>query len=306
VNRDEQARARSRAYALLAKLLIDGVDVDTLALVRALPGWLLDEGESGHLERLAAEHHACLLQGVFPYAGVFLDRTAVAGAWADGAFEYYEQCGFRPRLDEVTGDHLGVMVAFLAYACPHSQFDGIVAEFLDACVLSWLPALVVAAEADLDGRFWPRVLHATLELTAEHRLALARPRGKVPTLPREDPLADERTGLRQIAEHLLTPAASGLFLSRNDIARLGRTHELPRGFGSRVIMLDNLLRSAVEHGRLADLLGSFDAVLVERADALGRIGVELELDDIVAVWQAGIEHSRQLVRALQGSAAAGS
>jgi hypothetical protein len=290
--------ARSRAYALLAKLLLEGLDGDTLGLLRALPGWLLDEHDDGDLEQLAAAHHACFQLGGFPYAGVFLDRSAVAGAWADVAFESYERAGFRPRLDEVTGDHLGIMVAFLAYACPHSRFDAIVAEFLDTCVLSWLPALVVASEGLERSRFWPRVLHATLELAAEHRLALPHPRGRAPTLVQEDPLADEDTGLRQIAEHLLIPVATGLFLSRDDIARLGRMHDLPRGFGARVIMLDNLLRSAVEHEGLPDLLGSLDAVLVERDAALGRLAATLELHGSVVPWQAAILHTRRMLEQL--------
>ena len=55
----DTAWARGRAYALLAKLLLEGLDPDTLALVRALPGWLLDESDessdSMSLDALAAE-----------------------------------------------------------------------------------------------------------------------------------------------------------------------------------------------------------------------------------------------------------
>jgi hypothetical protein len=286
---------------LLAKLLLEGMDKDTLALVRSLPGWLLDAGDDGDLDSIAAEHHACFQLGVFPYAGVFLDRSAVAGARADLAFEWYERAGFRPRLDEVTGDHLGILVAFLAYACPHSRFDAVVAEFLDACVLSWMPALVVAGEG-LDARFWPRVLHAVLELAAEHRLALPHPRGSAPVLVAEDPLTDEHAGLRQIAEHLLTPVASGLFLSRDDLARLGRMHELPRGFGSRVIMLDNLLRSAVEHGRLPGLLGSLDDLLIERDAAMVRIAQPLVIEESIAPWRAAVSRTRTLIATFRGHA----
>ncbi|MFV8752689.1 molecular chaperone TorD family protein [Nannocystaceae bacterium ST9] len=285
-------RARSRAYALLTKLLLEGLDADTLALVRALPGWLIDEGDVVELDAIAAEQHAVLQLGVFPYGGVFLDPSAVAGASADLAFEFYARAGFRPRLDEVAGDHLGVMVAFLAYACPHPRFDPIVADFLDACVLSWLPALVVAADS-LEARFWPRVLHATLELAAEHRLALPHPRRAPLLAPVDDPLADERTGLRQIAEFLLTPVASGVFLGREDITRLGRRHDLPRGFGARVIMLDNLLRSAVEHGRSPSLWQSIDELLLGRLAAMEGVAMELELE--IDRWRERIERSRDLV-----------
>ncbi len=312
------ARARGQAYALVAKLLLEGLDTDTLALVRALPGWLgespgqglgLNEDQSEDLlERWIAEHHATFQLGVFPYAGVFLDRSAMAGARSDLAHDFYERAGFRPRLDDVAGDHLGVMAAFLAYAGPQARFDSIVAEFLDACVLSWLPALVVAT-ASLDGqfwrgpagplKFWPRVVHAMLELSLEHRLALS----PGPTSAGPPPstcaglLADEQTGLREIAEHLLAPAASGLFLSRGDLARLGRQHQLPRGFGSRSIMLDTLLRSAVEHGQLSGLLSSLDALVAERDDAmleLARAG----LGQTIEPWRAAIAGTRALIATL--------
>jgi hypothetical protein len=146
------------------------------------------------------------------------------------------------------------------------------------------------------------VLHATLELAAEHRLALPHPRADAPTPMPTDPLADERTGLRQIAEHLLTPVASGLFLARDDLARLGRAHELPRGFGSRVIQLDNLLRSAVEHQQLGVLLNSLDALLVERGEALVRLASVLELDARIEPWLAALARTRALVQTLAAQA----
>ena len=77
--------------------------------------------------------------------------------------------------------------------------------------------------------------------------------------PAPDLLADESTGLRDIVAFLLTPPYSGLFLSRDDIGRLGRARNLPRGFGDRSQILLNLLRAAGSYdgvgGLLNDLAG---------------------------------------------------
>jgi TorA maturation chaperone TorD len=317
----EQARARSRVYGIVARLLLSGLDVGTVAQLRALDGWLLDglvDGASEpDLDEIAAEHHACFHLGVFPYAGAFLDPCAEAGAWSERVRGYYERAGFRPRLHEHTADHLGVELVFASFvsgAVGEALEDGrpqlaasleeLLAEFFDVCVLSWLPALVVAS-ASLEGEFWPRVLGEVLELCAEHRARLARPVGPAPRLGREQALlADARTGLRQIAEHLLTPAHSGVCLTRTDIARLGRGRELPRGFGSRLIMLDNLLRSAVDYDQLPALLEDVDTLLRARVSALGELGARLGLELTLAPWLATLECSRELVQTVGASASA--
>ena len=54
--------------------------------------------------------------------------------------------------------------------------------------------------------------------------------------------------------YLLLPALSGIYLSRDDIGQLGRQFDLPRGFGSREMMLLNLLRTAVQYDALPSLL----------------------------------------------------
>jgi putative dimethyl sulfoxide reductase chaperone len=315
----EQARARGRVYAILAKLLVDGLDADTLAQLRALDGWLLDDARSYDLDELAAAHHACFHLDLFPYAGVFLDRSAVAGGRSDMVFAYFERAGFRPRLDQLTADHLGVMLGFMSFvsaACSEARDDHqmilcveleqLTAEFLDASILSWLPSMVAAIDTKQAGlAFWPNVLRETLEFAAAHRMSLREryPTTSVPELPdpEHDLLDDPGTGLRRIAEHLLCPAHSGVFLTRADIAWLGRERALPRGFGSRVIMLDNLLHSAVDYGLLGALLLDLRALLVTRDQTLADLGAELALEAFVAPWRQALARTLELVSTLDAA-----
>jgi hypothetical protein len=276
---------------------VRGVDERSLARLQQL-GWAAPEAD---LEQLAAEHHAAFSLGVFPYAGVFLDASASAGAWDDRVRHYYARAGFRPVLDELGADHLGIAFAFLSFvtgaqadalddgrAAIAASLDPLLAEFLDVCVLSYLPALVCAVEPG----FWATILNEALAVIAEHRARLPGPIHPACLLEVGDPLADPHTGLREITEHLLTPAASGLFASRADIAAWGRAQALPRGFGSRGIMLDNLLRSAVEYGQLAPLLAALDDCLALRDHALAQLAATYELDSTDEPWREALARTR--------------
>jgi putative dimethyl sulfoxide reductase chaperone len=330
----DQARARSRLYGLLARLFIRGVDEHALAQLGVL-GWTPLEGQDGPgfspelLEALQVEHHATFALGVFPYAGVFLAASASAGGFADEVRRHYARAGFTPLLDELTADHLGIELAFLAYvtgaqadalADGHTRLaadlDRQLASFLDACVLSWLPSFVVAAESLAAGNgdsygldratsspgFWARIGRETLDLVAEHRSRLPGAIAPPQLVDPGDLLADEHTGLRRIVEHLLTPAASGVFATRSDIVALGRARELPRGFGSRLLMLDNLLRSAVEYGELPSLLANLDEQLAQRDHDLGRVAAATSLDPAIRPWRDAITHTRALLRDICDSA----
>jgi hypothetical protein len=244
---------------------------------------------------------------------VFLDPAAQAGACSDLVRGYYEQAGFAPRLDELSADHLGIELAFLSFvtgAQAEAHHDGrpavaaryeqLLAGFIDACVLAYLPVLVCACD---ELGYWPKLARETLELVAEHRGHLPGP--IVPaTLPAvASPLRDQKTGLRELARHLLTPAKVGVFFSRADIAALGRRHAVPRGFGPRELMLDNLLRSAAEYGELAGLLDSLDALLARRDHALGQLvrdlvrdlGPSCAIEPAIAPWRGAILAARALL-----------
>jgi hypothetical protein len=89
-----------------------------------------------------------------------------------------------------------------------------------------------------------------------------------------------------VAAYLLTPAHSGFYLSRDDIARLGRQFHLPRGFGDRRQMLTNLLRSAAEYDSLPVLVGEllrFVSIWQEHYRHL-RDASPVAMENIATVW----------------------
>lgn len=320
---DARARAegRSVAYGMLARLMLRGLDAEMLARLQAADGWLLGgrlELELD-LEDAAVAHHSVFGMAVHPHAGVFLGDPAQAGAWDDRVRAHFEQAGFAPAPGDVAVDHLGMALAFSSYVCgaiADAHEDGrvdvvdrlerIAEAFLDECVLSWLPVMagtmVVATagdgdhggdgDGDGDGHgdgdgargFWRRVVEAALELTVEHRLTAGSPLSVPRLRPAPELLDDPDTDLRAITRYLLTPARSGVFLTRADIARAGRRADVPRGFGSRSVELRNLLQGAAELGELSAVLAGLVETVATGDDALAVRGRALGIESVVDVW----------------------
>jgi len=170
--------------------------------------------------------------------------------------------------------------------------------FLDEHLLPWLPALVQAVGQQLASPLHPPeeqpreqseeqseeqpggqssaqelgifvlAVELALELALVHRQELGEadllapgPSLTLPLLP--DLLEEESTGLKEIAAHLLVPAYSGFYLSRDDIGRLAQRHQLPRGFGERRTMLTNLLQAAARFDSLPGVLTSLEELVAE-------------------------------------------
>ena len=270
----ERAEARGRGYVLLADLIARGPTEALEAPARASE--LLAEALDGYPERDEAEadHQHVFGFVVHPFEGAFLDPRGEVGSTRGAALHArYEAFGYRPPAKGEDPEHLatelralGVLSGAEADAAADGKADivGHLRElqrgFLDEHVLRWFGALASAARRS--GRAWPTALLAQLEdLLALHRGELG---GAVEAPPLEGkPLAldDPETDLRGIARFLTTPARAGLFLGKDDLARVGRALELPRGFGSRALMTQNLLRSAVRFGRLGEVTAALGAIL---------------------------------------------
>lgn len=322
---EQRASARAAAYALLAKLLVRGVDDVTLQEISTIEALATHLPPRPDLDELAADHHRLLLHELFPYAGVFIDSEATTGGAATTAvLDSYRRFGFTPRLDDLAADHLGVELGALGFLCGAeaeaveddeqgvaSHLRRLQRDFLDAHVLTWLPPLLGAAASYRSG-FWPAVITLTAELIADHRAALAgadidpRRSDQTPEVfeaggPNDQDdvvelLTDPKTGLREIAEYLLTPRRSGLFISRDDLRSLGRGSELPSGFGARRLMLTNLLRAAADYDSVPALLARLEHLVAKRAAAYDLVARELGLEMQVAPWSRRLSHTRQLLR----------
>lgn len=321
--------ARQRAYGLLGALLIDGVDEARLSLARSLPGLgdvlLADPGEGETVEpgldALAAEHQALFGHELYPFAGVFLGPSGLVGEGraATVARAAHAALGL-PCADEPSPDHLGrglllleVLVDAERQARAHDDVhDARTLEHwqrrvLDEALLPWMPPLW-AALAGQPASLWTRTVELTIGVLARHRselggLPLATgPEGGDEVARLDHLLDDPRADLATVARALVTPARSGVYLSRRDLATLARRSELPQGFGARRDVLDRLLRFAAEYRVLPRLLAELRGLLEARDDAYAGLADEPGLAPYVLAWRRRVACSLALVERLAEAA----
>lgn len=340
----DAARGRARAYALLAEVLARGVDGATRDAVSLSPAIAAALATYDDPDGPAVDHHQVFGETVFPIEGAFLDPDGqVGGEQARRLGALYATCGFAPDPRTEPPEHLATelrALAFLSAAEADALRDrqqaavaaitGHARALLDQHLLRWLPALAVAARRS--ARPWPTALIDQIEdLALLHLQSIdarqepaatppppagegqgrgapspSRPTFELPPLP--DLLADEGTSLRRVAALLATPSRTGVYLGRADLAKLGRSLGLPRGFGSRTDLLENLLLAAGRYDAIEPLLGALAALVTGTRDALAQARYDdPAVRTLTAPWRARCDETLVLldglgaaVRALSG------
>lgn len=313
MNRSARAQARSRAHAVLARLLLRGLEPGRVDTVRALP--ILREALPSRidLDAIAAEHYELFHLQLPPVAGSYLHPQGLAGAEAaEPILQAYRRSGFAPKLDETSADHLGIMLVHLSFLAGTEaealaegrdevaeHVAGLGRAFVAEHLMSWLPAWIAAVRDQPTG-FWSAVAMLVWDLVSDQ----AAPAGPVPS-PEGAPhglealLDRPSTGLRQIARALTVPLQCGLFLSRTDITAVARKSGCPRGFGDRFMMLENLLVGAAELGELPGVTAALQTVVSRRLESLhavvsGRIDI-----DSVSFWIERMQATLDMLRRIE-------
>lgn len=268
------AVARARAYVLWAELLRRGVTPETAPHAEALPELkagleLYRRPEGLDLDAAAAAHQRVLGYEVFPWASVYLDPAGRGGPAAEAIYASFREMGVPWSPTEEGEDDLPTLLDALAF------LSGAEAEAWRDDAESQARTVRGHAQA-LAGRhvwtWWAPFRHAVsgenepvttqvLELvqaTLQDHVGspvVAAPDG-LETL--SDRLEDAHSNLRSLAEFLLVPVWSGVFLSRGALQRLGRSLGLPIGFGTRADRLEAFLRAAAEADLFPDAVAALD------------------------------------------------
>ena len=282
----EMALARSNLYSLLSQLYLHGLTPDLLPFTREIPELAAQIPAAYVPAEAAAAHQTLFGLNVFPYESIFLDASGMLGGlMTDAVQQTYAGFGYTPDTAAASPDHLGVELGALAFLCgaeADAQQDGLAQtaqqmqekqrRFLAQHLLRWLlPCAVTICRQKQP--FFQMLTTLAVDLVASHYAELTtakpaattQPSSHTPSPPSNLPappaiLDDEKTGLKDIATYLTTPRDSGLFLSRDDVGTLGRQQRLPRGFGGRVQMLVNVMRSAAQYDGLPTLLAALQAI----------------------------------------------
>jgi TorA maturation chaperone TorD len=298
-----RAAARASAYRLFARLFRRAVTVDLLPTLTAIPGLGEELPHPFDADEAAAEHHRLFALQVPPWAGVFQDPEGrIGGACAALVRELYAQAGLEPDERSEEADHVAHTLDLLAECVDRPR---LAAAALDRALLPWLPWLVEAIERHA-GAFYRALAGLTLDLALDQRAELGGVRPPAPLPPVEDPLDDPGAGLARVARYLVTPARSGLYLSRDDVRRIAAANELPTGFGGRADSLETLLRSAAD-------LGGFDALVAGLLELLeqGRAACAVAegaahgvLVEVAALRRARLDQTSQVLMRLRDASRA--
>lgn len=277
------------ALRLLARFWLEEVRPADVATIAALPGLAETLPATGPaaLAGLAVEYQRLFGFNLPPYESVFVDPSAMLLAPATARVEaLYRQAGWLPPPARVgAADHLGLELLALADWLAAGQTGP--AHRLHAGHLAlWAPALALTLR-----RLSPPPFYAALgELTAELLLA-ALPPNLAPD-PFPPPAADEAGDLAGLVGHLLTPCRAGLYLAREDIARLSRGLDLPLAVGDRPRMLETLFRQAGEYDQLPALLDGLRRLLHQAGAACEAWAADYPAwSPYAAAWRARLAGS---------------
>jgi len=306
------ALARHGSYYLFSRLFLYGIsqgEWDVLQRIAELAAVL---PASFDPDQTAAEHYTLFQFNLHPYQSIFLDSSGLLGGEEMERVNHnYAAAGFIAGSD-TSPDHIGQQFAFLAFLCgaeadAHRDrlpqqgafIQQLQRDFMREHLLRWLPAFVVAVSWQ-ETPFYNALARLGFELALSHVLDLdvTAPPFALPTSP--DLLADTQSSLRDIAQWLTTPPDSGFFLSRGHIARMGRTLQLPAGFGERRQLLTNLLRAAGQYEQMPALLHTLQALVNKAQAQYQQMSSDYPLlISFLHPWQQQLQHSQHQLNAIQ-------
>ncbi|MGE5264193.1 MAG: molecular chaperone [Acidobacteriota bacterium] len=242
--------ARAATYRFFARFFLSEPDAAWLeALTNAEP---FSRFSSSNPHELRIEFTRLFTLNVFPYPSVFLDSEAFLNTETTAHVQAaYEQAEFQPPPGLAVGapDHYGLELMFVAHLLETGR-EPLANVFLSEEILPWAVVFLHAVEKNAREDYY-RV--AAQEVRAWLMNDLASP----PIMPRSDSLSSVLTDeddLDSIVTRLVTPAQSGIFLSKDDISSLARELELPVSFGDRGLALRSLFQAAGEYEHVEDLL----------------------------------------------------
>lgn len=311
------AQARHHSYRLISQLFLAGITKELLTLVQAVPELARKLPEPFDLDEAAAVHYQLFGFNVFPYESIFLDDSGLLGGrMAEAVLSSYDHFAFEAEAADYAPDHIGQELAALAFLClaeaeasANGAGERVAAlrshqiTFLQNHLLRWLPPFVLAVK-EQGNDFFAAVAELTMALLYDHYQSLSSETGLSPgewALP-EPPylLGDDGTGLKEIAAYFSMPAYSGIFLGRDNVGRLARRLELPRGFGDRRQLLTNLMRSAAQYDQFLAIMKALETAVLDWQTAYRLRADEMPLlQPFVQRWQERATDTIHLITQLK-------
>lgn len=312
----QQSQARQHTYSLLSRLFQYGITADLLPYLEAVPDLKSHLPFPFDPDEAAADYYNIFVFNIYPNASIFLDDSRLLGGPITVAHSALYQANHFAPDSAVDADHLSQSLAFLAHlsktetdvlekgnAPNFIQFQ--LYNFLQNHFLAWIIPCTIAIQQQ-NKPFYTQLGQLTIALTADHFLDL-NSNQPPPQLPPSNTnnystnrLNNRSTTLRDIARYLITPALSGIYLSRSAITQLARYLNLPHGFGSREQMLQTLLQTTGQYDVTSDLFTALNDILTTWQQAYKKTGNDFpHIAHHVDPWHGRIHQTRQLLSYMQ-------
>ncbi|VAW41812.1 hypothetical protein MNBD_CHLOROFLEXI01-2220 [hydrothermal vent metagenome] len=269
LNQAQLAQARSYSYRLFGQLYAEGLTAVLYPYVQKIPELAAVCPQPYDPDVAAASYHDLFQFNIFAYESFFLSDDGLMGGRKTAVVaQHISQRGYSLGASSTDADHLGVEISFLAFlaaAEADAWEDSLPLEakrlramqktFLQSHLLRWGVPCLLAIQEQADPLF-AQLAALTVALLLAHHEEFAPPLSPPANFlpPTQNILAEDNIGFKEIVRHLITPAFSGITLSRHTIGQIARQLKLPRGFGNREQMLMNLMRTAVQYDALPLLL----------------------------------------------------
>jgi TorA maturation chaperone TorD len=295
-------------------LLLKGVTAEIYPLLKedptlfaALPE-ALDEPDTKHWDTWAADHFHHLGMNVYPNAAMYLDPGGMLGGQVnDQVLNYYKKSPTFYYSESEGADHIGNELAFIVHLLQDTTEEAdsqslTLSSFLHQHLAWWLPVFVRALEMQGDPFFTAVAQDLFKKVIALSQLDSISSTFIVPEtlIKTVNPLEDPETRLKDIARFLLTPAQSGMLLTRDRIAAFGRSFRLPRGFGDRLQIMHNLIRTAVDYELVDELLSMVEEETSGWEEFYNSTKQQApELQPTMDFWLSRINKTRSLLREMR-------
>jgi len=110
-------------------------------------------------------------------------------------------------------------------------------------------------------------------------------------------LENEKTSLKDIAAYLMMPVYCGVFFTRDDISRLAKQLQLPRGFGDRTQMMSNLMKTAVQYNLFPTLLQNLiNQLSTHQSNYIATIKQTPHLAPFIQPWHAKCQTTAEIAK----------
>ena len=309
------------ALLSLGALLADGYDPNQHIWVREVPMLRAAiQANEYDAQGWAAEYHRIFIREVHPFASVFLSSDAgMGGLRTSWVTEDLQKMGLSIETKNSEPDHLGHLIITLGHLVGAEQdavedqvvhavpgLRALQANWIDNHITPWL-WIVTSATKQQDPALYGEVLELTTELVCALRCRLPNPYTPTRQFVLPPTIADldhPQTGIRQIATQLTTPGLSGWYLSRGTLSLMGAQLDLPCGFGSRRLMMTNLIHTAIDHKEIPKLCTHLLAVAAQWRRALETKARNPcpGWDSVASVWTQRLRCTEDILNRLDAAA----